>query len=57
MLRRLWFGKSIVLSSLAPVFGEEILVRSHSVMAALSYVKPSDVLTGSVMISAVIAGR
>mgnify|MGYP003327920751 CR=1 FL=1 len=35
-LRRLWFGKSIVLSSLAPVFGEVSLVRSHSVMAARS---------------------
>ena len=36
MLRRLWFGMSVVLSSVAPVFGEVCLVRSHSVMAARS---------------------
>ena len=36
MLRTSWFGKSIVLSSVAPVFGEVSLVRSHSVMAARS---------------------
>ena len=48
------FGMSLLLSSLAPVEGEVSLVRSHSVMAVRSYVKPSSVLTGSVMISAVI---
>ena len=48
------FGISLLLSSLAPVEGEVSLVRSHSVMAVRSYVKPSSVLTGSVMISAVI---
>ena len=36
MLRRLWIGMSALLSSLAPVFGEVSLVRSHSVMAARS---------------------
>ena len=36
MLRTRWFGKSALLSSLAPVFGEVSLVRSHSVMAARS---------------------
>ena len=36
MLRTMWFGMSVVLSSLAPVFGEVSLVRSHSVMAARS---------------------
>ena len=36
MLRRLKFGMSVVLSSLAPVFGEVSLVRSHSVMALRS---------------------
>ena len=35
-LRRLWFGISALLSSVAPVFGEVSLVRSHSVMAARS---------------------
>ena len=35
-LRRLWFGMSALLSSVAPVFGEVSLVRSHSVMAARS---------------------
>ena len=45
---------SVLLSSMAPVDGEVSLVRSHFVMAVRSYVKPSDVQTGSVMISAVI---
>ena len=36
MLRRLWFGISFLLSSVAPVVGEVSLVRSHSVMAARS---------------------
>ena len=36
MLRRLWIGMSALLSSVAPVFGEVSLVRSHSVMAARS---------------------
>ena len=36
MLRTRWFGMSDVLSSLAPVFGEMSLMRSHSVMAARS---------------------
>ena len=35
-MRRLWFGMSALLSSVAPVFGEVSLVRSHSVMAARS---------------------
>ena len=48
------FGMSLLPSSLEPVEGEISLVRSHSVMAVRSYVKPSSVLTGSVMISAVI---
>ena len=52
--RTVTFGMSLLLSSLAPVEGEVSLVRSHSVMAVRSYVKPSSVLTGSVMISAVI---
>eukprot|EP00964_Phaeocystis_antarctica_P031697 scaffold17927_cov67-Phaeocystis_antarctica.AAC.1 len=54
MLRTRWFGMSVLLSSLAPVFGEVSLVRSHSEMAARSQVNPSSVLTGSAMISAVI---
>ena len=36
MLRAMRFGKSALLYSLAPVFGEVSLVRSHSVMAARS---------------------
>ena len=35
-LRRLWFGMSVLLSSLAPVFGEVSLVQSHSVIASRS---------------------
>ena len=38
----------------APVTGEVSLVRNHSVIELSSYVKPPDVETGSVMISAVI---
>ena len=34
--RTRWFGMSVVLSSKAPVLGEVLLVRSHSVMAARS---------------------
>lgn len=34
--RTKWFGMSVVLSSKAPVLGEVLLVRSHSVMAARS---------------------
>ena len=36
MLRRLRFGTSVLLSSVAPVSGEVSLVRSHSVMAVRS---------------------
>ena len=36
MLRAMRFGMSVLLSSLAPVFGEVSLVRSHSVMASRS---------------------
>ena len=36
MLRTRWFGMSALLSSVAPVFGEVSLVRSHSVMASRS---------------------
>ena len=36
MLRAMRFGMSALPSSLAPVFGEVSLVRSHSVMAARS---------------------
>eukprot|EP00964_Phaeocystis_antarctica_P114413 scaffold78380_cov61-Phaeocystis_antarctica.AAC.4 len=36
MLRTRWFGMSVLLSSLAPVFGEVSLVRSHSEMASRS---------------------
>ena len=36
MLRRLRFGTSVLLYSVAPVNGEVSLVRSHSVMAVRS---------------------
>ena len=36
MLRRLRFGTSVLLSSVAPVLGEVSLVRSHSEMAVRS---------------------
>eukprot|EP00964_Phaeocystis_antarctica_P109728 scaffold74165_cov64-Phaeocystis_antarctica.AAC.2 len=39
--RTRWFGMSALLSSLAPVFGEVSLVRSHSVMAARSRRAPA----------------
>ena len=54
VLRKMRFGTRTLLSSLAPVSGEVSLVRSYSLMASRSYVNPSDVQTGSVMISEVI---
>ena len=52
--RTVIFGIRLFDVSLAPVDGDVSLVRSHSVMAVRSYVKPSAVQTGSVMISAVM---
>mmetsp|Transcript_7184 Transcript_7184/g.17864 ORF Transcript_7184/g.17864 Transcript_7184/m.17864 type:complete len:328 (-) Transcript_7184:153-1136(-) len=53
-LRRRWHGISCLLSSSRPVSGEVLWFSSHCSMALRSYVWPSIVLTGSVMISAVI---